>query len=411
MGDLPPNLVPNYRNHSDLRTDAELSTWLGSRHAVTSDKNIWAFWHNGFLSMRSWCRRNIMNWVRRLGPEWTVHVLDCVPGSETNVCHFIPDEYLPDALLNGTMDGPSKGAHAGDLVRLPLLWLYGGIWLDVGTLLFQHVENICWNQIDDPSTPYEMAGFVIRLRPDEDAMLNGFIATKRNNPFIKRWHDIYLAMWAGGVTNAVGFHKHPLLQHLPLLNPPSSENNPGLKVTIESLTDYLAHFLTFERLRKLVDPSDGFDGPKYYREHMLLAEAMTETYYAQAKTGWSGALQYEYLSTKRKRQNNDSSKECEIDEKRCKAQDFVHDVLANGSTMKLSHGQGGSKFLADLWDLQENENADCEAGTFAEYLRWGSVHLNQTRKIVPKKIDNSNEKVYHAGVLEPIVSERVSERL
>jgi Capsular polysaccharide synthesis protein len=392
---LPHGLVPISPIRTDLRTDAEISTWLSTRHAVTSDKNIWAFWHSGFLSMRPWCRRNIINWVRRLGPDWTVHVVDCVPGSETNVRHFVPDEYLPDAFLNGIMDGPSVGPHSGDIVRLPLLWLYGGVWLDAGTLLFRHVDDICWRQMEDPNTPFEMAGFVLSLRPDEDAMINGFIASKRNNPFIKRWHDIYAAMWAGGVTNADGFHKHPLLRHLPLLNPPLSKSNLKLDVTMESFTDYLAHFVAFERLRKLIDPSDGFNGPEYYRKHILFAKAMEETFYVQPKTKWSGPLQFSYLTTRR-------TGEAEDEEKRREARDFVHDALANSSTMKLSHGHpGGKDFLADLWDQPENEDADCRPGTFAEYLRWGSVHLDQTREMVPYKIDNSKEKVYHIGVLEP----------
>ncbi|EHK45168.1 hypothetical protein TRIATDRAFT_184052, partial [Trichoderma atroviride IMI 206040] len=379
-------------------SDEEISAWLTTRHAVSSDKNVWAFWHSGFLSMRPWCRRNVINWVRRLGPDWTVHVVDCVSGSQTNVRHFVPDGYLPDAFLNGTMDGPSVGQHSGDLVRLPLLWLYGGVWLDAGTLLFRHIDDICWRQIEDPATPYEMAGFVLRLRPDEDAMINGFIAAKRNNPFIKRWHDIYLTMWTG-VTNADGFHKHPLLRHLPLLNPPLSKSKLELDVTMESFTDYLAHFVALERLRKLIDPSDGFDGPKYYRENIFFAKAMQETYYVQPKTKWSGPQQLGYLTTRR--DGLDGSESDEVREKWLEAQDFVHDALANSSTMKLSHGHpGGKDFLADLLDQPQNEGKDCEPQTFGEYLRWGSVHLNQTREMIPYKIDTSKEKVYHVGVLE-----------
>lgn len=399
--DLPRGLVPISPKRSDYRTDDEISAWLTTRHTVSSDKNVWAFWHSGFLSMRPWCRRNIINWVRRLGPDWTVHVVDCIPGSETNVRHFVSDEYLPDAFKNGTMDGPSVGPHSGDIVRLPLLWLYGGVWLDAGTLLFRHIDDICWRQMEDPNTPFEMAGFVLKLRPDEDAMINGFIAAKRKNPFIKRWHDIYTAMWAGGVTNADGFHKHPLLRHLPLLNPPLSSSNLELDVTMETFTDYLAHFVALERLRKIIDPNDGFNGPKYYRENILFAKAMEETFYVQPKTKWSGPRQFAYLATPRMQRNG--GRFDTYSEKQREALDFVHDALANSSTMKLSHGYpGGKDFLADLWDLPENENADCEPGTFAEYLRWGSVHLDQTRKLVPYKIDNTKDTVYHVGVLEPV---------
>ncbi|OKL56031.1 hypothetical protein UA08_08716 [Talaromyces atroroseus] len=137
-----------------------------------------------------------------------------------------------------------------------------------------------------------MAGFVLSLRPDEDAMINGFIAAKRNNPFIKRWHDIYTAMWIGGVTNANGFHKHPLLRHLPLLNPPLSKSNLKLDVTMEPFTDYLAHFVAFERLRKLIDPSDGFDGLEYYHTMSGFRGVMKEGWHPKGKQGgkesWRG---------------------------------------------------------------------------------------------------------------------------
>ncbi|RYP18527.1 hypothetical protein DL765_003902 [Monosporascus sp. GIB2] len=395
--DLPPGLKLIPPEKLDLRSDEEIAEWLQRRHPVTSDKNVWAFWHSGFKNMPPWVQRNIINWVRRLGPEWTVHVLDYVPDSETSVYHYVDASYFPDTFNNRTMDGPYVGQHSGDLVRLPLIWLYGGVWIDAGTFLFRHIDDICWKKLEDDSTPYEMAGFVVEMRPGVECMLNGFIAAKRNNPFIKRWHDIYLALWEGA-TNAIGFHKHPLLKHLPLMSPPVDKLNcPDLNVMMESFTDYLAHFMSFERLRKLIDPSDGFNGPEYYSKRMLLASAMQETFYFQQVTGWAGTRQFELLTAKRTGEGVLKDETWEA------AEAFVNDALANTSTMKLSHGPPGAldSFLADLWDSKEHQEKDNIEGTFAAYLRYGSVHFDQTREIVALKFDLTTEEVLHKGVLEP----------
>ncbi|KAL7931476.1 capsular polysaccharide synthesis domain-containing protein [Trichoderma chlorosporum] len=381
----------------DLRSDEEIAAWLQVRHPVTSDRNVWAFWHSGYSNMAPWVQRNVINWVRRLGPDWTVHLVDRVPNSETNIYHFVEESYFPDTFNNNTMDGPHVGPHQGDLIRLPLLFKYGGCWMDAGTFLFRHIEDICWKQIEDPNSPYEMAGFVIEIRPGVETMLNGFIAAKRNNPFIKRWHDIYLALWEGK-TNSEGFHKSPLLKHLPLLCPPVDKMNcPDLGVMMESFSDYLSHFMAFERLRKLIDPSDGFDGPKYHAHHMFLAPALQETFYFQQVTGWSGTRQFELLT--KQRVGEDVVK----DENWQAAEDFVKDALANTSTMKLSHGPPGAldSFLADLWDSKEHQEKDNIEGTFAAYLRYGSVHFDQIRKLEPLKFDITNEEVLHVGILEP----------
>ncbi|RYC64379.1 hypothetical protein CHU98_g1848 [Xylaria longipes] len=393
---VPPGLRLIDPHKLDLRSDEEIAAWLQKPHPITSDKNVWAFWHEGYAQMSPWVQRNVINWVRRLGPEWTVHLLDKVPDSPTNVACYIESSYFADAFNDNIMDGPDVGPHSGDLVRLPLIWKYGGVWIDVGTFLFRNIDDICWKQIEDPASPYEVAGFVIEMRPGVDCMLNGFIAAKRGNPFIKRWHNIYLALWEG-VTNARGFHKHPLLRHLPLLCPPVDKLNcPNLNMMMEAFSDYLASFMCFERLRKLIDPSDGFSGPEYYSNHMLLFPALQETYYFQQQTNWSGTRQFELLTAKR------TGEDVMRDEKWQAAENFVTTALANTSTMKLSHGPAGAldSFLADLWDCKEHQEKDNVKNTFAAYVRYGSVHFDQTRKMVPIKMGWPSEEVLTCGVLE-----------
>ncbi|PWY67636.1 putative capsule polysaccharide biosynthesis protein [Aspergillus sclerotioniger CBS 115572] len=391
-----PSLVALPDGHKAIQTDADIIAQLTSPPPVSaSDKNVWAFWHAGFSSMRPWTQRNVIGWVRRLGPEWTVRVLDQIPGSSANVYQFLEASDLPNAVNEGTMTGHSVGPHTADLIRLPLLYRYGGVWMDVGTTLLRHLDTICWNVLADPATPYEICGFNLDVRPGITVMMNSFIASRRRNGFIRRWHAIYLALWKGVVT-CNGFHKHPLLAHLPLLHPPVDKiRDPDRQGAMGRVTDYIAQIQCFERLRKLVDPSDAFNGPRYYHEKMYLFPALQEMYHLQMRTGWNGSEQFRLLSLRR---DGDGVIR---DELYLRAEDFVDDMLANSALMKLSHGPPGElDTLADLWDQPRYEDRDIQQGTFAEYIRSASVHYNQTREMVPLVLKLESEGVLHAGVVE-----------
>ncbi|KAH8901219.1 glycosyltransferase [Thozetella sp. PMI_491] len=380
----------------DPRTDDEIVSVLATHQPVTSDKNVWAFWHSGWEGLRPWSQRNVINWVRRLGPEWTVRVLDDVAGSENHLSKFVPDSYFPEAFNTRTMVGPPQ--HVSDLLRLPLLYIHGGVWMDAGMTLFRHLDDICWRAIEDPSSPYEMAGILMPLRPEPGTMLNGFIATKRGNEVVKRWHDVYCKMWEGK-TSAEGFSKHPLLAHLsPLETQIDKLGCPPLLLPTEALGDYLAHFLAFERLHHLKDPSDGFDGADYHANKILLLRAEDHLYYAQRITGWDGRKQYNMLATK-------VSADPVTTEGYAEAKLFVDSVLQNSVMMKLSHGPPcGLENLASIWDEEQHKDDDVAEGTFASYLRYGSVHWQQSTPITPVRLEKYTQ-VYTAGVLEPITPE------
>ncbi|KAH0496113.1 hypothetical protein TgHK011_003493 [Trichoderma gracile] len=397
---LPDGITLLSPDKLDHRTDAEIAAWLQKRHPVTSEKNIWGFWHNGFANMKPWTQRNVINWVRRLGPEWTVHIVDRLDGSETNVLNYVEESYFPKAFLEGTMDGHK--AHMGDLVRLPLLWKYGGVWMDVGLILLRHVDDICWKRIEDPESPYELSAVALMHLPGTYTPLNGFLGTKSGNPFIKRWHNVYLALWEDGVTNATGFHKHPLLRHLPLFKPDMSTVNLEDDVNFDPVffSDYVAHYLCGERIRKLVDPNDGFNGPEWYDKHMLIFDAADEMLYAQIITKWDVEKQFRLLSLKR------SGEGAVVNEQWHEAEEFVNTLLAKTAMLKFPHGPGGEglkvKMLADLWDADEYRDRDHEEGTFAAYLRYGSLQFDQTREVKKLEWQNPKEETFTVGYLEPV---------
>jgi Capsular polysaccharide synthesis protein len=387
------NLRPIPSN--DLRPDQEIIASLQEYRPVISEKNVWAFWDKGISRMPAWNRRNVISWVRRLGPSWTIRVLDRVENSPLNVDKYVDSSYFPKAFIDRTMTGPHVGQHSSDLVRLPCLYQYGGVWMDVGIILFRHLDDLCWDELENPNTPHEVSALSIEFRPGIGTIFNGFIAAKRSNPFVKHWHDIFLAVWKG-VTETTGMHAHPLLHHLPGFQPPVEKLEASdLSVTYGQFLDYLAHNLCFERLIYLRDPSVAWSGPDYNRKHILWFDAMQETYYAQKITGWDGRKQYDLLATQRKTSVTD--------EAFAEAEEFVENVMAYSSTMKLSHGlPSGKEYLAAIWDNGDDQEIDNAPGTFAEYLRYGSVYLEQTRDLKPLVISPTADKILEGRVTEAV---------
>jgi hypothetical protein len=59
-------------------------------------------------------------------------------------------------------------------------------------------------------------------------------------------------------------------------------------------------------------------------------------------------------------------------------------LLMKSSFQKITHGKHltHSMHCGALMDLPENEGRDQELGTFGEVIRYGSVHLEQTRESI-----------------------------
>ena len=167
----------------DTRTDAEILESLSQYKPVTSEKNVWAYWHSGLSAMPGWCRRNVISWVRICGPSWTFRVLDTVPGSANHALKFAPKELLPETFVKGTMDGPYTGPHSADFLRGALLVEHGGVSMDVGCILFRDLDRVCWDQIVDETSPYRV---VVPLMYGQSPA-NHFVAARKGDPFITRW--------------------------------------------------------------------------------------------------------------------------------------------------------------------------------------------------------------------------------
>src|ERR1700733_3796643 len=206
----------------DLRSDSEVDHDLLHPKPVSDEKNIWFFWHTGYSHMHSYTQRNIRAWHRRFSQQgWTIRVLDRLPSSPFNVVNFLdisdPGTF-PRAFVDGTIGGDYAPQHTSDLVRLPLLLKYGGVYADAGMIQIGDLDRLWCETVGNPASRFKVLSYNVG-GVEGRGLTNYFLASGRNNPFFARCHQLLLELWAadGGKASTEGMHSSPLLKGVPLL--------------------------------------------------------------------------------------------------------------------------------------------------------------------------------------------------
>lgn len=391
---MSSELVPRVASGC-LRTDNEIVAYLMSSRPVTGPKNIWTFWDKGWDAMRPWVQRCVIAWARRLDREWEIRVLDAVPGSPHHVSRFIPADLLPNTF--GQMQGRHAGQHMADLIRLPLLFLHGGVWLDAGLFLLRDPEEFCWLDIIDPTSPAEV--YAVTPGIDGRPISNGFLASLPGNRFLQLWHAVFLELWQDRITSR-GIGEHPLVSHLgDFVLPPVFKVFEKI-LTSAGLKDYLCQWEAAARVLSLIDAARAWDGPAYLARHVRLL-GLDHFFLHNMLTDFAGDRQFALLRTPRASAG---------DPEHAAAKQFVDTLLVRAALVKLSQGfMPEPPQLATIWDREENRDADAMPGTWGEYLRWASVHLTSTRAVVPLNAEQMKvlapKVVWVSGVFDPIGGE------
>ncbi|KAF1841577.1 uncharacterized protein K460DRAFT_388484, partial [Cucurbitaria berberidis CBS 394.84] len=284
-----------YVDAKDKRTDVEIVASLTKHAPITSEKNIWTYWHSGIQSMPSWCQRNIINWVRLHGSDWTVRVLDTVPGSPNHALTWIAPEELPEAFVSGTMTGPYVGPHSADFLRGAALYAYGGAWMDVGNVLFRNLDKVCWNQLADENSPYTISIPWMF----EQYTANHFVASRKGDLFIKKWHDLFVHLWKGR-TDFTGVIQSPLIAFMKDFKFAQAEARGfkwDFKVDEQTVMGYTGQCLAWIRLTWLQEPNGGFDGVHYWANKVLVFDVGLEDFPAEQIVGYKGEDLFKVLIT------------------------------------------------------------------------------------------------------------------
>ena len=169
--------------------------------------------------------------------------------------------------------------------------------------------------------------------------------------------------------------------------------------------------ICLDRLLSTRDPSTGFFGQKYWEEHfrLLPSNEMLPQHCFADPDGFTEGESLRLLGLPRSEPVSESRSDRDQDQ--LDAERLVEGALAHACFKKMLSGlwRNRQETVAGRWDAEDGKNLDIKPGTWAEYLRWGSVFLEQRRKLsivqaeVPLHEGGLRRRIYEVGVLEPII--------
>lgn len=295
-----------------------------------------------------------------------------VPQSVNHVSSFLKTDEFPDAFKRDSLKIPQA---ISDLVRLSLLYEFGGVWLDVSCMVFCDLDDI-WEVIQDPETPYTMGGYITNLRPKEYHILNtSALFSQKGDALVRRWRDAFSTLWQGRISPK-DIHEDLLVGWLGLYGAEMVEHYGKDEASMKAFTDYLAVHLVLERLILIQDPSDGFDGRAYWSNKVFKLDMTSDQGYVQEVTNYDGQRLFDLFASQREG--------LEPEERNQEAESLANYICANTTIVKLFSGIGLTQvWLPALWNRPENANADIKEGSFIAWLRYAQVHLRPMRRVVP----------------------------
>ena len=396
---IPPGLHAVPPELLDLRPDSEVDQEILQSKPVTDEKNIWFFWHSGFTKMHPYAQRNVRAWHRRFSKQgWTIRVLDRLPSSPLNVANFLDisdPRIFPRAFLDGTIGGDYAPQHTSDLVRLPLLLKYGGVYADVGMMQIGDLDRMWRETVGDPNSRFEILSYNIG---EGRSLTNYFIVSGRNNPLFERCHRLFLELWAadGGKTSTEGMHANPLLKGVPLMGGSFTIDEEGKQIGPEEvsrmLTDYIIQGQAMTLVMGLVDEEDDWDGPKYVAEHVYGIDYMEGSQLINDITAWDGKKAFNLMSLSLPKEGEAESAEQK------QAREIVEACLQKSFGFKLAHGLILRVFgdtLGSLW--RKHVGSDDVPGTYAHWLRYAMMYWNQDG--IPPPLEFKMTDPYKRGPL------------
>lgn len=381
---VPPGVHTIPKELLDLRPDSEADNEILNPKPITTEKNIFFFWHSGFPGLHPYTQRTVRAWHRRFSRSgWTIYVIDKHPGSPLNVEHFLDlndRSTFPQAFADGTLAGTYAAQHISDLVRWPLLLRYGGVYADVGFMQIGDLDAL-WNKtVGDPGSGYEILSYY-QGPPESPCLTNYFFCARKNNPLFQRAHRLLLKLWEGK-TCTTGMHSHPLLKQVPLMGGTFSIDDEQGKHDAEEvrsmLTDYIIQGQVTTLVMGLMDDEDGWNGPEYVREKVYAIDYMVGSQLINDLTAWNGQTAFDLMSLPLPKEGEVESVE------QAQARDIVEQCLRRSFGFKLAHGMILRVFketLGSLW--RKHTGSDVVVGTYAHWMRYGMVYWCQAE--LPEK--------------------------
>jgi len=137
------------------------------------DKIIWSYWNENQLPQ--FIQKCVDTWHKE-NPGYTVNIV-----TNENLEKFVGQEEA-EAIKNWKFnDSPQR---MSDLVRLSILPVHGGVWLDASIICY---ESLDWTRTEDPGKPKVYS--IPELSTPEDPLIESwFISCHPGDPFVTEWN-------------------------------------------------------------------------------------------------------------------------------------------------------------------------------------------------------------------------------
>jgi len=159
--------LPNINYDLSKEVDFSLIK-VPDRHNNDIPKILWMYWDGSEDGVKFF----LLDIIKR-NPEWQINVV-----KRSNL-----EKYLPEFNID-SLDMPL--ANITDLIRLELLYKYGGVWIDYTTILTREIEFF----LDIPHiNNYDIVGYyrkVSTLYDEYPAMESWFLASPKGGIFVKK---------------------------------------------------------------------------------------------------------------------------------------------------------------------------------------------------------------------------------
>ncbi len=268
--------------------------------------------------------------------------------------------------------------------------------MDVGNMLFRDLDRVCWDQLADENSPYTVSTPWMF----EQYTANHFVASRKGDVFIKKWHDLFIHLWKGH-DEFTDIIQNPLLAFVKDFKFAEGHAR-GFKwefqVDEATLLGYITQVVAWIRLTWVQEPGpDGFNGLDYWCNKVLLFDVAQEDWAAEFIVGFDGIDLFNVFTTRL--DADPSSAEYQAAEK------VTWRLLTQSTMQKITHGKElcTTTQCGAYLDMPENEGRDAAPGMFGELLRYGATHFQQTRRVVSYvEAPRPEEKdVIHKGIYEP----------
>jgi|694.fasta_scaffold94412_1 hypothetical protein len=133
-------------------------------------KTIYILWFQGFNNAPP-IVKICVNSYKYYNPDWNIILLD-----NTNLINYVNlEDYIKDINSKNI-----KKCHLSDIIRVLLLKLYGGLWVDA--------TSFCNKPLNNWLPKYITNGFFVFDKPWPDRLIsNWFIYSDKNNYIIDKW--------------------------------------------------------------------------------------------------------------------------------------------------------------------------------------------------------------------------------